>query len=549
MDNGYDALVGKLDDLELTLKNPREDDNNSDSDDGSDRVEFLAVVEEGLGADVLSILGKNPGLIRTGDLVGNTVLHMAARDGDIVTVCNLIAFLEESQDEDLKEVFRDVNVDGDAALHMALKNGHRKVAYHLLKMDKCTAIIWNNDGITPYHLAEKAGFSEVCQLSNSSRRPDSLDVDAKMEQVRRDLISESRSIHVQWAELKMAIEVGEEDALITGLRRDGKELLWHKDREGKTLLHAAVEAYKMGSLTKLVQFMISNGLTDAALLRDRNGDTALHTAIERRGLNMAVYLIKAEPTAVYQVNHKGVSPLRLAIEFRYINLVKLMVTQSCLPPWESQMRLHPKHANLAHLATRAESFGILELLLRHLPELVKGTDEKGWRPLSHAANRGFLDGVTYLLTNFPKSAEKCDKDGYFPIHKAVGGGRVCIVKAFYEHCPQTFYHIDHKGRNILQIAVCYERADIVTYLTKELKLDDSLLNLKDNKARGIHQLETGLDRTIRTRTPQTLRPDQFGGDLDLTGPMQNPTGPVFPELGPDRYFPNWLMRVFRYFSP
>ncbi|KAK9735727.1 hypothetical protein RND81_04G223200 [Saponaria officinalis] len=365
----------------------------------------------------------------------------------------------------------------DTALRLALKNGHRKVAYHLIKANKWTGIIRNNDGITPYGLAKKAGFSEVCQLSASFRRFATLDVDARMQQVRRDLTSDSRSIHVQWTELKKAIKEGEEDVLITGLRRDAKELLWHKDHYGKTLLHAAVTASRMGPLSKLVQFMISNGLTDAALLRDRYGDTALHIATMNDEISKAICLIKAEPTAVFQVNDKGVSPLYLAVKYGCEDFVKLMVTQSCLPPWESEMLLHPQHATLAHLAIIAKSFGILKLLMEHLPELVKETFKK-WRPLSLAASIGFLDGVTYLLTNFPKYAEECDEDRSFPIHKAVAGGHVSIVKAFYKHCPQTFDRLDHKGRNVLQIAVSYGNSDIVTYLTKELKMNDSFFQSK-----------------------------------------------------------------------
>ncbi|KAK9735743.1 hypothetical protein RND81_04G224400 [Saponaria officinalis] len=473
------ALVGKSDDVKLTLNNPRDDDNNSDIDDGRDGAELLAAAEEGRGAGVLSILVKNPALIRTGDFVGNTVLHMAARDGDIVTVCNLIAFLEERQDEDLEKVLRDVNADGDTALHLGLKNRHPEVVYHLIKAEMWAETIRNNDGITTYVLPMEGGFNEACELSADG---------------------------LTGPELYRAISMDDEDTLITGLRRNGKELLWHKDHRGETLLHAAVTASGMRLLCKLVQFMISNGLTDAALLGNREGSTALHLATEFRKFSKAICLIKAEPTAVYQVNNKGVSPLYLAVKFRHEDLVKLMVTQSRLLPWESEMRLHPKHATLAHLAIKARSLGILKLLLKHLPELIKGKNEKGWRPLSYAINKGYLDGVTYLLTNFPKSADKCDEDGSFPIHKAVGGGHVSIVKAFYKHCPQTLYHIDRKGRNVLHIAVSYDRADIVTYLTKELKWDDSLLNLKDNKARGVHRSETGPDWTERTRRPDHPKP-------------------------------------------
>ncbi|KAK9735721.1 hypothetical protein RND81_04G222800 [Saponaria officinalis] len=234
----------------------------------------------------------------------------------------------------------------------------------------------------------------------------------------------------------------------------------------------------MGPLRKLVQFMISNGLTDAALLRDRYGNTALHIATMNNLISKAICLIKAEPTAVYQVNHHGVSPLYWAVMKKHEDLVKHMVTQTCFPPWESEMLVHPKQATLAHFAIRVKSSGILKLLMEHLPELVKVTDEKGWWPLSHAAHRGFLDGVTYLLTHFPKYAEEGDEDGSFPIHKAVGGGHVSIIKAFYEHCPQTLHHIDHKGRNVIQIAVKYKRADIVTYLTNELKLDELFFESK-----------------------------------------------------------------------
>ncbi|KAK9735739.1 hypothetical protein RND81_04G224000 [Saponaria officinalis] len=475
MDTDCGTLVGTSDDVKPTLKNPRDDDSNSDIDDGRDGAELLAAAEEGRGEDVLSILWKNPSLIRTGDPVGNTVLHMAARDGDIVTVCNLIAFLKERHNEDLKEVLRDVNVDGDTALHLALKNGHWEVAYHLI-----TA---NNDRITPYGLAKKAGFSGLCERFVYLYSCESYDVDARMEQVRRDLMSWSRSIHVQWTKLKKAIEVGEEDVFISGLRKNSRELLWQKDHYGNTLLHAAATTFGMGPLSKLVQFMISNGLTDAAVLGNKDGDTALHFATENKDLTKAICLIEAKPSTVYQVNHKGVSPLYLAVKYGHEDLVKLMVTQSCLPPWESEMRLHPKHATLAHLAIKERSLGTLDILMEHLPELVKGTNEKGWRPLSYAANKGYLNEVTYLLTHFPKSAEEGDEDGSFPIHTAIGGGHVSIIKAFYKHCPQTFYQIDHKGRNVLQIAVKYKRADIVTYLTKELKWDDSFSNVKDNEGK------------------------------------------------------------------
>ncbi|KAL9227161.1 hypothetical protein vseg_002887 [Gypsophila vaccaria] len=95
-------------------------------------------------------------------------------------------------------------------------------------------------------------------------------------------------------------------------------------------------------------------------------------------------------------------------------------------------------------------FCTLNRLTKHRPELLKVTDQKGWRHLSYAANRGYLDEVACLLTNFPESAGVHDKDGSLPMHKGA--------------------------------SVSYNR-DIFSYLTKELKLDDSFLNLKDNEVK------------------------------------------------------------------
>ncbi|KAK9675589.1 hypothetical protein RND81_11G017500 [Saponaria officinalis] len=195
--------------------------------------------------------------------------------------------------------------------------------------------------------------------------------------------------------------------------KHGKKLLWCQDKQtGKTLLHVAAEAGHVKQVKQLVQFMVDNGMTDAALLGDGDGDTALHLALQCGDLTEARYLIKAAPRTVPEIVQ------------------------------------HPKNAALAHLAIKARDLVTLKTLMEHLPDLVKATNEKGWRPLSYAANKGYLDEVTYLLINFPESAEKHDKDGYLPIHKAIGGGHVSIIKAFYKRCPQTLHHIDRKGRNV-----------------------------------------------------------------------------------------------------
>ena len=132
-----------------------------------------------------------------------------------------------------------------------------------------------------------------------------------------------------------------------------------------------------------------------------------------------------------------------------------------------------------HLQVRLH-VGILEALMEELPELINALDYKGWRVLSYAAYKGYLNGVRHLLTNFPNSVKEYDRDGSLPIHKAVGGGHVSIVKEFLLHCPETLYGIDKKGQNILHFAVKYTKTDVLDYLTKETIEVKKIFSLKDN---------------------------------------------------------------------
>ncbi|KAK9735703.1 hypothetical protein RND81_04G221200 [Saponaria officinalis] len=480
METDFCTMIGTLSwwSEQLAAINLRDDD----IDDGVDQEELLGAAQ---ADDEQSILSKNPWLIRIADPVGDNILHMSVRNGDIEIVYKLIAFMRKHGHKDLKKkAVKDQNVDGDTPLHVALRNGHTELAWHLFDAKQKAFFMSNNHGITPLQLSSEVRYiHEVTSLYGLGRCTISY-YDVEIELMKRELRRMSSNVATHWNELCTAIEKGHEDVIETVLTRHGKNLLcWQDKQTWNILLRDAVRA---GHVNQLVQFMVENGLTDAALLGNGEGDTALHMAVHNNRLNAAHCLIQMAPTAIYQVNHKGVSPLRKAIKSGYHDLVICMfqiLCQSLLPACASEIVQHPKNATLAHLAIRVRNLGTLKLLTEHLPELVKATDQKGWRPLSYAANKGYLDEVTYLLTNFPESTEKNDKDGSYPIHKAVGGGHISIIEAFYKHCPQTLHHIDQKGRNVLHIAVRYGRDDIFTYLTKELKMDASFSNLKDNEGK------------------------------------------------------------------
>ncbi|KAK9675591.1 hypothetical protein RND81_11G017700 [Saponaria officinalis] len=237
---------------QLAAINPSDDDN----DDGDDEEELQGAAQVD---DVQSILSKNPWLIRIADPVGDNILHMSVRNGDIEIVYKLIAFMDEHGHKDLKKKgLKDKIVDGDTPLHVALKNGHIELAYHLVNAEQKTAFISNNDGITQLQLASEVGFSEVSFLPRLLLCQ-ALISDVEIEIMKWELMRMSSSVATHWNELCIAIEKGPEDVIETVLTTHDKNLLcWQDKQTWKILLHEAVRA---GHVKQLVQFIVDNGLT------------------------------------------------------------------------------------------------------------------------------------------------------------------------------------------------------------------------------------------------------------------------------------------------
>ena len=99
-----------------------------------------------------------------------------------------------------------------------------------------------------------------------------------------------------------------------------------------------------------------------------------------------------------------------------------------------------------------------------------------------------------MLTNCPNSAKEYDRDGSLPIHKAVGGGHVSIVKEFQMHCLETLYYVDKKGQSVIHFAVKCTRTGALTYLTKETAEAKKIFSLKDNQGKTFIDLANELQR-------------------------------------------------------
>ncbi|XP_056697299.1 protein ACCELERATED CELL DEATH 6-like [Spinacia oleracea] len=228
--------------------------------------------------------------------------------------------------------------------------------------------------------------------------------------------------------------------------------------------------------------------------KNKEGDTPLHVAIKSHQNDVAKYLIRVTPEVACCVNCEGVSPLLLAVKLGMKEIVQYAFLMLRFTSREALLA-HSEKVSLAHAAIKARNLGMLEIVMEELPSLIDSLNGKGWKPLSYAAYKGYLDQVSYFLQKFPDSAKKSDTDGSFPIHKAVGANHVSIVKVFLSSCPSTIHDVDEKGQSILHIAVRYARADVFSYLTKQKEVE-KIFYLKDGQGKTFMDLANELKRNI-----------------------------------------------------
>ncbi|KMT12857.1 hypothetical protein BVRB_4g089490 [Beta vulgaris subsp. vulgaris] len=450
--------------------------NNSSSsnndNDGAD--ELLDAAFEGRANDAVEILAKNPSSILIGDAIGDSAFHVAARAGHEDTVLKMIEFLNKDHLDILTNVLSDGNAKGDTPLHLAIKNGHTETAAHLAFAD-CHAVYQvNKEQVTPYALAQQAGYEKLLRLMDSrGARQHFVPSDIEMRLARMALSDnddDDDEDEEEWIRLHKAAGKGKQDVIEEILEED-EDVLQHKNEIGCNALHVAAFHGQVGTLKTIFEVMQSSSEVKRLMLEgDRCNNIPLHYAIEGGHEKTTYYLVDKAPRAMYKLNQEGVSPLSLAVEKGHRDIVKYMTTAKVSASIRDRLLEHAKKISIAHIALKQRNPAVLQAIMEGIPELINLPDKKGWKLLSFAAFEGCLEEICYILKSFPDSITKKDEDGSFPIHKAVTGGHVSIVKKFILHCPQSLHHVDKRGRNVLQLATLYQSKDVLAYLKQETQL-------------------------------------------------------------------------------
>ncbi|KAI7981313.1 Ankyrin repeat-containing protein [Camellia lanceoleosa] len=232
------------------------------------------------------------------------------------------------------------------------------------------------------------------------------------------------------------------------------------------------------------------------MLRATNddGDTALHDAVRYRQLDfvrlkpfkprplpqpllrpkpdLVRLLIEEDPGFTYWANNAGESPLYIAAERGYHEVVSDILKTCRAPAYGG-----PAGRTALHAAVISNNEGGTKTLLDWKKDLAKEPDVHGWTPLHYAARFGHVQRAKQLLDSDKSIAYLIadQDDNKAALHVAASQGHVSVIQELISQCPDCWEMVNHKGQNILHVAVENEKRmttekQIRLSLTKETGL-------------------------------------------------------------------------------
>ncbi|KAK3008590.1 hypothetical protein RJ639_014709, partial [Escallonia herrerae] len=211
---------------------------------------------------------------------------------------------------------------------------------------------------------------------------------------------------------------------------------------------------------------------------NKENDTPLHEAVRNCHFDVVKLLVEEDRDFSCPANNAEETPLYLASEKGYDELVSL-ISKTCTEPAYSG----PDGRTALHGAAISNSKGSMAILLRWKPSLVKETDLHGWTPLHFAARFGYASIVSQLLEADKSLGYIADNDDKnTALHIAAGHGHIDVMREFFAHCPDCCEMVNARGRNFLHIAVEHKEHDrrrAICYILGQCAIVNSLINQKD----------------------------------------------------------------------
>ncbi|KAK2970605.1 hypothetical protein RJ640_011535, partial [Escallonia rubra] len=255
----------------------------------------------------------------------------------------------------------------------------------------------------------------------------------------------------------------------------------------ETALHLAARAGYAGVVKALVDFSCApvdrdiegggaaaKGGREMLRMVNEDQDTPLHEAV-RYNQYMVKSLVQVDPDFLHPANAAGETPVYLAAERGYHDLVSLLVN-TC----KSVAYGGPDGRTALHGAIISNSKECTAILLESNPTLIKETDANELTPLHYAACNGYTQRASQLLYKDRSSAYVADKDDKnTPLHMAASRGHLEVVITIMSSCPDSGEMVNVRGQNVLHIAVEHEKKMVIEFIVRRCPVINNLLVQKD----------------------------------------------------------------------
>lgn len=213
---------------------------------------------------------------------------------------------------------------------------------------------------------------------------------------------------------------GDAKAFFKLYEKEGKKMLYIRDKEGNTPLHLACCSKKGGNKKELVSFLVEQG----ANINVQNGrqSTPLIIAVSNGNIEATEILLKLKDIKINQATAQGFTPLHIAVINRSIPLIEILLAHPDINPNFGTT----DGATPLHYAAMQEMLEEAKLLIDHPLTNVNAPQHdatySGATPLHFAAMQAQVEIVDYLIKHGAKVSVAINKGacgGFTPLHFAV----------------------------------------------------------------------------------------------------------------------------------
>lgn len=213
----------------------------------------------------------------------------------------------------------------------------------------------------------------------------------------------------------------------------------------------------------------------------KRDDTPLHTAARAGNIHTIINLLgdcyseEEFISLLSKQNYAGETPLYVAAEYGYVDLVRLLIDQCDIATASIKAN---NGFDALHIAAKQGDLEILKVLMEAHPELSMTVDISNTTALHTAAMQGNIEVMNYLLEIESSLASIARSNGKTALHSASRNGHLRVVKALLEKAPGISARNDKKGQTALHMAAKGQNHELVEEL---IKVDPSLINMADAK--------------------------------------------------------------------